>query len=172
MTRHKLHQVRRLTCAVLLAGSASSAMAGDTIAPFTTDGCSLFPDRSLISNADWCDCCVAHDLAYWRGGTADERASADRRLRDCVAESTGNPRLAELMYAGVRTGGGPYFLTPYRWGYGWPWGRGYTPLSAEESAAADAAAASYMATRPPAICPAPENHRSMAGGAAGTPEAQ
>jgi len=156
MTRTDLHRrLRRVACALLLAGPGFVAMAGNTIAPFTTDGCSLFPDRSLISNADWCDCCVAHDLAYWRGGTAEERTDADRRLRECVAGATGNTRLAELMYAGVRSGGGPYFLTPYRWGYGWPWGRGYMPLSADEAASADAAAARYRADHPGLSCPPP-----------------
>ena len=136
----------------VLAVAPGWAVAGDTIAPFTTDGCSLFPDRALMSDADWCDCCLAHDLAYWRGGTAEERATADRDLRDCVARTTGNTRLAELMYTGVRTGGGPYFLTPYRWGYGWPWGRGYTPLSSEEAASADAEAARYRAANPTLAC--------------------
>jgi hypothetical protein len=27
-----------------------------------------------------------------------------------------------------------HFLTPYRWGYGWPFGRMYEPLSADEEA--------------------------------------
>jgi hypothetical protein len=33
------------------------------------------------------------------------------------------------MYQSVRTGGEPYFPTWYRWGYGWPLGRGYRALS-------------------------------------------
>jgi hypothetical protein len=36
------------------------------------------------------------------------------------------------MLAGVRVGGSPYFPTTYRWGYGWPYPRGYKPLSEEE----------------------------------------
>ena len=47
-------------------------------ARFATDGCSLFPDRALVGSADWCDCCLAHDLAYWRGGTESQRLDADR----------------------------------------------------------------------------------------------
>lgn len=152
MHRHGNRFARGLACLAVLLAASGPATADDTIAPFTTDGCSLFPDRSLISNDDWCDCCIAHDLAYWRGGTAEERADADRQLRDCVARATGNTRLAELMYAGVRTGGGPYFLTTYRWGYGWPWGRGYTPLSSEEAAAADAEDARYRLENPTLEC--------------------
>ena len=36
------------------------------------------------------------------------------------------------MYKAVRTGGEPYFPTWYRWGYGWPIGRGYRALSPAE----------------------------------------
>jgi len=38
------------------------------------------------------------------------------------------------MLAGVRVGGSPYYPTPYRWGYGWPYARGYKALSDEEKA--------------------------------------
>ena len=119
---------------------------------FTTDGCSRFPDRSLISNHDWCHCCVAHDLAYWRGGSAEERVAADESLRDCVERATANPALADVMYAGVRAGGGPYFYTSYRWGYGWPFGRHYRALSPAELAAADAAQAVFLKSNPGLVC--------------------
>ena len=99
---------------------------------FTSDGCSLFPDRSLINEDDWCDCCFEHDLAYWKGGTEEERLMADRALRDCVYEKTGNRELAEAMYTGVRLGGSPYFYNWYRWGYGWDFKRKYGPLTEDE----------------------------------------
>ena len=35
--------------------------------PFTTDGCTLWPDGF------WQSCCVEHDMAYWCGGSAEER---------------------------------------------------------------------------------------------------
>jgi hypothetical protein len=76
------------------------------LAPFTTDGCSLFPDGSFISNTSWCHCCVAHDLVYWRGGTAEARLLADRELKACVQKAADNPVVAQSMYAGVRLGGG------------------------------------------------------------------
>lgn len=116
--------------------------------PFTTDGCSLFPDRALISTSDWCGCCLAHDLAYWRGGTAQERLQADQDLKSCVLAASASPELADLMFLGVRTGGGPYFLTPYRWGYGWPLGRSYGPLSLSEDAQAAALRAQHASTNP------------------------
>ena len=93
----------------LLLSACSSALAME---PFSTDGCSMFPDRALIGSADWCRCYLAHDLAYWRGGTAEERLQADRELQECVCNATGNAVLADAMFAGVRTGGGPYFVTP------------------------------------------------------------
>lgn len=119
---------------------------------FSTDGCSMFPDRSYISKADWCTCCVKHDLAYWRGGTAEERRLADLALKDCVQKATKNPFLANMMYEGVRVGGGPYLFTSYRWAYGWKAGRGYSALSAEESTEADRLAAEYLATNPQLKC--------------------
>jgi hypothetical protein len=34
--------------------------------------------------------------------------------------------------AGVRVGGSPYFPTFYRWGYGWPYLRGYKAISDDD----------------------------------------
>ena len=84
-------------------------------------------DRTL-----WCDCCFSHDMAYWRGGTREDRKEADKTLRACVMERTGNKALAAMMYDGVRAGGSPAFPTWYRWGYGWKYGRGYEALTTEE----------------------------------------
>ena len=41
------------------------------------------------------------------------------------------------MYLGVRAGGSPYWPASYRWGYGWPYGRGYRPLTEDEREMAD-----------------------------------
>lgn len=102
-----------------------------TIAPYTSDGCSAFPDGTLQQQTLWLQCCHAHDYAYWKGGTYDERLAADRNLRDCVSR-VGEPAIAALMLAGVRIGGTPYLPTRFRWGYGWPWPRGYRPLTSTE----------------------------------------
>ncbi|HVT36076.1 MAG TPA: hypothetical protein VHE37_10840 [Nevskiaceae bacterium] len=127
--------------ALLLAGCAAHP-----IRDFTTDGCTLFPD------GNWCDCCRVHDEAYWRGGTQEQREAADVKLRDCVLAKSGDKALAETMYYGVRGGGAPVFPTWYRWGYGWEYGRGYAPLSADEQKAADAKLAAYHATHGPLQC--------------------
>jgi len=38
----------------------------------------------------------------------------------------------QLVVDAVRVGGHPVFPTWYRWGFGWPYERGYAPLTAEE----------------------------------------
>ncbi|MGC6423772.1 MAG: hypothetical protein ACON4O_02150 [Lentimonas sp.] len=99
---------------------------------FSSDGCSLFPDRSLIDSKDWCACCVEHDIAYWQGGTEEQRLAADEKLRACVLAKTGDEVLANAMFNGVRMGGSPWFYNWYRWGYGWTDGRNYQALTLEE----------------------------------------
>lgn len=103
----------------------------DQLKPFTTDGCSAFPDGTFDQQQLWLQCCTAHDESYWRGGTEEERDLADRELRTCVA-GVGEPAIAALMLAGVRVGGSPYFPTRFRWGYGWSYPRFYGPLTTEE----------------------------------------
>jgi hypothetical protein len=114
-----------------LLGSSAPAPAAE-LSGFTSDGCSLFPDGTISERRKWCECRFEHDIAYWKGGTEQERMEADAALRDCVRERTGDKRLAETMYLGVRAGGHPAFPTWYRWGYGWGYGRGYAPLTDEE----------------------------------------
>ena len=109
---------------------ANSAFADD-LAPFTTDGCSFYPDGTYEHKRLWKACCVAHDYAYWQGGTRDQRRVADAGLRSCIA-NLGKKSTAALMHFGVRIGGAPYFPTKYRWGYGWKYYRGYGELSPEE----------------------------------------
>ena len=65
---------------------ASSSFAAD-IEPFTSDGCSSFPDGKPENPALWLDCCIRHDIAYWKGGTEQERLDADLALEQCVAKA-------------------------------------------------------------------------------------
>ena len=108
-----------------------TACSSDELKPFTSDGCSSFPDGTVQQQTLWLNCCIKHDLAYWKGGTYQARLDADLSLESCVAD-IGEPNLGKLMLAGVRVGGSPYWPTTYRWGYGWPYLRGYTALSYEE----------------------------------------
>jgi hypothetical protein len=122
------------------------------IVPFTSDGCSLFPDGTFSDRDRWCDCCQTHDLAYWQGGSAADRVRADEALRSCVQARTGDADLAETMYLGVRVGGHPAFPTWYRWGYGWPYGRGYEPLSKSEKRQVEEQLAAYARCHPQGYC--------------------
>jgi len=96
---------------------------------FTTDGCSTIPNGSILN------CCKVHDLAYWQGGTAEQKEQADQGLRLCVTETTHMPNWAATVYAGVHMFGGPLTHRTYRWGYGWKYMRPYAPLTDEEMAA-------------------------------------
>jgi hypothetical protein len=133
---------------LLTDGCASSAGLQD----FSSDGCSLFPDGDFNNRNLWCDCCFTHDIAYWRGGTEEERKQADQALRKCVLERTGNKVLAKMMYDGVRAGGHPAFPTWYRWGYGWQYGRGYEPLAEKEQQMVNQKIEDYRAKHPLGYC--------------------
>ena len=104
--------------------------ASDLIEPqpdyrFMSDGCSggmsLAWRITFRAPPAWEHCCVVHDFAYWRGGTADDRLAADDQLWSCV-NATGHPWWAWVMWAGVRPGGSPLLPTAWRWGYGWHYG--------------------------------------------------
>ncbi len=129
-----IHYTTPLHAALLAAAlvlAAGPARAQDQLKPFTTDGCSEFPNGTPRQKDLWLKCCITHDKKYWAGGTYDERLQADRELRSCVA-AVGEPAIAALMLAGVRVGGSPSLNTSFRWGYGWPFGRGYQALTPEE----------------------------------------
>ncbi len=115
----------------LLFSLVSASILAETIEPFSSDGCSAFPDGTYQQKELWLSCCTAHDYAYWQGGTYEERLIADEQLQQCVA-NVGEPRIANLMLTGVRIGGSPYLPTAFRWGYGWPYPRLYKPLTSEE----------------------------------------
>lgn len=137
-----------VACVFLLSGWATASDLND----FTSDGCSLFPNGTLEDRFLWCDCCFNHDIAYWRGGSEDERKEADQALQACALERTGSKALAETMYYGVRFGGSSAFPTWYRWGYGWKYGRGDQPLSEKERKQADEKLDSYRKSNPVGYC--------------------
>lgn len=106
----------------------------NSLRPFTSDGCSRFFDGSLASRwTSWRHCCVIHDLAYWKGGTRQERVAADTNLHQCV-QATGATKTADLMWAGVAAFGSPRLPFTWRWGYGWLRPRSYKALNAPELA--------------------------------------
>jgi hypothetical protein len=91
---------------------------------FLTDGCSRFPDTS------WnVECCIEHDIAYWCGGTPEQRKAADAAFGECVAGNSFGA-MGNSMELGVRVGGHPLWPTHYRWGYGHAYSPGYPEDSA------------------------------------------
>lgn len=139
-----------LTFMIVLA-CGSAAWTAD-LRDFTSDGCSLFLDGTISDRTKWCECCMRHDVAYWSGGTEQERKQSDAALRDCVLERTGDKSLAETMYLGVRAGGHPAFPTGYRWAYGWSYGRGYRPLNDDERQLVRAMLDAYETNHPGGYC--------------------
>jgi hypothetical protein len=131
--------------ALAIGGGCQTSEKGQALelADFKSDGCSLFVDGTFKDRELWKDCCVEHDVAYWKGGTAEEREAADLKFRACILKKTGNEALAKLMYEAVRAGGSPHFPTWYRWGYGWPKGRGYQALTETEKTLVEKKLAKY-----------------------------
>ena len=93
----------------------------DSIKQFETDGCSggmsFIYTNVFKKELPWRGACVTHDLQYWVGGSKYDRKKADIDLL-CDVSKNGHPIIGFLMYLAVRMGGGPFFPTSYRWGYG------------------------------------------------------
>ncbi|MFS4458127.1 helicase [Bdellovibrio sp. HCB2-146] len=103
---------------------------------FTSDGCSMSPDGWIIGQTHYVQCCVEHDVAYWRGGTRQEKLTADLELKQCIKEKS-NSVVAEIYYRGVRVGGVESLPTNFHWGYGWTKRRNYRALSEQEQQMVD-----------------------------------
>ncbi|MCB0392808.1 MAG: DUF5329 family protein [Bdellovibrionales bacterium] len=114
------------------------------IAPYSTDGCSSYPDGTMDYPQLWRSCCEKHDRAYWMGGIYALRVVADKELKECVKEKVAQVKeregksfeilkfMATMMESGVAIGGTPYLYTPWRWGYGWSYAIGYSELTDEQ----------------------------------------
>ena len=85
----------------------------------TFDGCSGGMSklwRFFGSIPPWEGCCDTHDIAYAKGGTADERLANDLKMMLCVIKR-GYPKIAVAMFVAVRLGGMPWTRLPWRWGF-------------------------------------------------------
>jgi len=127
------------------------------LSAFESDGCSLSPDGNFLSTSKqqqnlWCGCCFRHDISYWQGGTSEERLEADKTFKQCIKESTGSEELSLLMYNAVRAGGSSMYPTWYRWGYGWPYGRGDKALTEMEKEAVSIRMLEFYQKDLPYIC--------------------
>ncbi|MNT50012.1 Prokaryotic phospholipase A2 [compost metagenome] len=113
--------------------STPAEVENNSLHDFSSDGCSMSPDGSiLLFKTEFVPCCVQHDVAYWQGGTAAEKLTADKNLRTCIAEKSKSNFIANVYYRGVRMGGGASLPTSFHWGYGWEKRRHYEPLSEEQ----------------------------------------
>lgn len=76
-----------------------------------SDGCSVGISKAwrfwLKKPPPFEHCCVAHDHAYWKAGTSDRRALADRNLFKCVRPY--NATWAAVMLVGVKVGGQMFY---------------------------------------------------------------
>lgn len=136
----RLHSAAIVLLTFMLNGCAGwRTLTPDELEPLTTNGCSLVPDGQMLP------CCTGHDVDYWRGGTADERKTADQRFMMCVESTTGSRAFSQLAYHGVRVGGNPWLPPSAGWGYGWRFGRGYAPLDPNEQQRAAELMASSLA---------------------------
>ena len=85
--------------------------------PFKSDGCSGgWPDTWNEYNLY--PACFIHDLKYWNGGDDVDRLIADAELMIDIVKITGDVGLAQIMFAGVRAGGGPHYKRSYSWNFG------------------------------------------------------
>lgn len=93
-----------------------------------SDGCSggmsaiysklTFLHKKHGKTLQWRQCCEIHDLAYYYGGSKQNKVLADEELKSCVSAVVGNKFFGKIMQIAVKFGGGPYLPTSYRWGYG------------------------------------------------------
>lgn len=86
---------------------------------FYFDGCTLFPDN--IGSVSFLSACLQHDIAYWYGGSSEERKQADLVFRKDVRElGAVGSFLSVPMYVAVRMFGDTWILKQFgaNWGFG------------------------------------------------------
>jgi hypothetical protein len=86
--------------------------------PFQSDGCTHWVDT--WEGVSLYPACFLHDLKYWSGYPGEEvaRLIADAELMIDVARLLNDTAMAEIMFHGVRVGGGEIFKQSFSWGFG------------------------------------------------------
>lgn len=115
-------------------GPGSEKLDKPVLRPFSSDGCSQSPNG--LNGYNFVECCVAHDVSYWIGGTLQAKEKADADLAMCI-EQKANKAISEVYLHGVSIGGTAKGLNTFRWGYGWDVVRDYRDLTAEEFSQAE-----------------------------------
>jgi len=86
---------------------------------FVYDGCTLFPNT--LPGLDLKEACFGHDVAYYHGGSKEERKAADKRLKE---EASAQGLFGQIMqypvYIGVRIFGDSFLTKLFNahWGFG------------------------------------------------------
>lgn len=70
-----------------------------------SDGCSV--PYARVFTTEQRSCCVKHDSEYYQGGSQEKRFQADLELRTCMIKNKLSVAEADVMFLGVRIGGGP-----------------------------------------------------------------
>ena len=87
---------------------------------FVYDGCTFFVDALLTS--DFKQACLTHDIAYWYGGTKEERKKADKLLAEDIKETGVVGKIVSYpAYIAVRLFGDSILTRSVNahWGFGW-----------------------------------------------------
>jgi len=116
----------------------------DVLKDFSTDGCSSAPDGIWFVRPNaFFHCCLIHDIAYWKGGTRDEKSQADTEFRSCISKRS-HELVGSVYYSSVRSFGSAKTSFSFRWGYGWqrenhlgPPSNPYRPLTDREKQMAE-----------------------------------
>ena len=92
----------------VIAHAAACGIAEDEL-PLIIDGCSggvSWAYGLVGKRPSFLPCCQIHDIDYQRGGSAADRADADRRFRECAGKR-GGWRMARawIMWAVLRVSG-------------------------------------------------------------------
>lgn len=82
---------------------------------FVSDGCSG-PSPQKWHGKSLLPACIPHDVRYWIGGSQVDKLKADAKLMIDVADITGDPAWAVVMFNSVHAGGN----MP---GVSWQWGK-------------------------------------------------
>ena len=90
--------------------------------PFYFDGCTLFPDK--IGSVSFLSACLQHDIAYWYGGSSEDRKQADLVFKQDIKDLGMVGSVFSLpMYLAVRIFGDTWLMKQFgaNWGFGYNW---------------------------------------------------
>jgi hypothetical protein len=83
---------------------AATGATVSAVVPFTSNGCSGFREATFFT------CCFMHDFSFWAGGNWTARRAADKTLRRCVLDISGEYVIADISYLLLRLGVVPGYV--------------------------------------------------------------